>query len=232
MWAGLKRSVEWDEMPDLTDALTLRDLGAYELMTVFEPPSLDVGMPLIYERTEMLREVGTVLSEQYDGSFANVVDAGEHSAAGIVSRLVEDFPLAYGSDRWTYDGETVPFDKRAQLAAGMLVGASQNYDVTIDDVDYLTLYADYGVPATLRGLGALDVSPALGALLDAGTELPAGTVPEVGLRLATVLAGERMRTIAAEEFDTTLDMAHLDYWLWSQRNDVDVTPHYTQTTAY
>ncbi len=143
-----------------------------------------------------------------------VIAAAEGSAERLAGQLAAGMPM------WRD-----PLAKRAQLAASDLVLAGV---AELGDLDALTLFADNLVPHVLRRDGALVLDPALERAIDAG-ELLASDGPELELRAAAVVAGERLaRRLGVTERD-------LDGMLW-QRGQApryaDPPPHRCHTTAY
>ena len=135
----------------------------------------------------------------------------------------------------TFEGRQVAFYKRAQLAAGMLYQAyaGQGWGA-FDDMDALTVYADYKLPQILRKLGILVYDEALANLVDSQTPLPAGSRMEVEIRAATVWAGELIRQALLPRAPG-LTACHVDYWLWEagqQKSPAGLPYHRTLTTAY
>ena len=94
--------------------------------------------------------------------------------------------------------------KKAQVCAVRLAGAlgARAPDLFgFPDLARLTAMADNVLPAVLRAVGVLQLSPALAAAIDAREALPPGSASEVDLRAATVIACarivERVHAIAA-----------------------------------
>ncbi len=91
------------------------------------------------------------------------------------------------ADVSTYDGEPVPFYKRAQIAVADLVRARV---LEAPDIDRLTMFADNLVPHVLRLDGILTFDPELVGRIDRGELLEHGSAEEVEIRACAVHAVE------------------------------------------
>lgn len=106
------------------------------------------------------------------------------------------------------------FYKRAQIFVADVWGAFGGAGPgAFRDMERLTMFADYRVPAQLRAMGVLRYSPPLAGAVDAGRELPAGGEEEVEIRAATVRAVELMRGALAASVPGITSVT-LDWWLW------------------
>src|SRR5690606_9107081 len=113
-------------------------------------------------------------------------------------------------------GAAVPIYKRAQiLAADMHLAFTGQGEADFTDLDQLTIFADNMVPHVLRLDGILEYAPPLAALVDAGEQLPAGSVFEVELRAVAIHAVEclKQEAQAAGHPATALE---LDRILWNR----------------
>ncbi len=147
--AGIRERFEtrgpWSgpELAELETAEIAAVLGqdpAHELMALF---------------ARSLRDLGTHVAAQRDGRFATLVDSSGGSAVTLAEQLGAWSSFA---DSSPYDELTVPFLKRAQIAAADLARAGV---ATFRDLDRLTMFADNLVPHVLRLDGILDFDPAL-----------------------------------------------------------------------
>lgn len=73
-------------------------------------------MPLVDERTRILREVGTVVCSEFDGRFCNIISRSNKSAVKLLSILTQYFPNF--QDHAIYQGHQIHFYKRAQILIG------------------------------------------------------------------------------------------------------------------
>jgi Potential Queuosine, Q, salvage protein family len=135
---------------------------------------------LLDERAAILRELGAVLLARYDGRFSNVLEASSAAlydgGRGFLEVLVRDFRRFDDVADW--EGRDVRFWKLAQLAVWIL-------EVTLPgglgfrDLDRLTAFADYIVPAALHAMGILRYSVELDAM-DRATRADRGRLARGG----------------------------------------------------
>lgn len=235
MWACLKKAL--DTGIDILDPATLAHLDTGDVADLFAP-SNGVELPLLDARRAHLNELGDLLQTTYDGTFhtlftttSRIYTPAGNDEPALVSSLTD---LDAYRDEWSYRGHRVRFDKRAQLAVSMIYGRYQDADwLTLTDLETLSLFADYGIPAYLRSYGVLTYeNSTLRRRVDTHRPLPAGSRHEIAIRAATVVAGERLRTRLATEYEQSVSIPQLDYALWSLRNDAETNAHLTKTTAY
>jgi hypothetical protein len=112
------------------------------------------------------------------------------------------------ADVSSYDGEPVPFYKRAQIAVADLVRARV---IEPPDVDRLTMFADNLVPHVLRLDGVLAFDPELVGRIDRVELLEHGSAEEVEIRACALHAVELI--VAARPGSCA---ASVDQLLWSR----------------
>lgn len=146
-------------------------------------------MPMLPERLACLREAGRVLYEKYDCKFANCLAAADECAARLVNRLADDFLCL--RDEHMFHGRRVNLYKRAQILVADIWGCfgEQGYG-RFEDVDCITMFADYRVPQTLNAMGVLRYSPPLEAMIRRGEVLESGSQAEVEIRGCSIWAVE------------------------------------------
>ena len=194
------------------------------------------GVPEVAELMSLfsraLNDLGEFLLNRFDGDPTGPIVAANRSAARLAETLIE-MPLY--RDVSHYAGFEVPFYKRAQLTSADLAAVfkGEGYG-KFADLDQLTIFADNLVPHVLRREGVLVYAPALGARIDAGELLEAGSPEEVEIRAAAVHAVEwcvgLLRKaevkITARQLDTVL-------WTRGQLAEMKAHPrHRTRTTNY
>ena len=131
-----------------------------------------------------LRDVGEHVLADHGGRFEALVEAADGSAVGLADLLAGWEAFA---DASTYDGQPVPFYKRAQIAAA---DVNRSGLADLREEDRLTAFADNLVPHVLRIDGVLRLDPALEGGIDAGELLAHGSAEEVELRACAVHAIE------------------------------------------
>jgi len=180
-----------------------------------------------------LSDLGRYLLERFGGSFVRLVEAAEASAERLAGLLIE---MPFLNDAEPYDGLTVPFYKRAQLAAADLAIAFGGQGRgRFDDLDRLTMFADNLVPHVLRIDGVLSYDEGLAARIDAEELLPAGSAEEVEIRACAVHAVELMAG-ALRGSGRQVNAMGLDYLLWNRGQQASYKAakprHRTRTVFY
>ncbi|KAL5520082.1 hypothetical protein ACEPAG_1742 [Sanghuangporus baumii] len=194
------------------------------------------GIPLLMERIAILREVGGILCDQFDGSFQGFLDSfskrhggpGRGSALQLVEMVTETFPSF--RDETVYEGRTVYFWKRAQILVAETWAAfypldkpAQLHPFFPQGVHELTMFADYRVPQILHHLGILVYPPELIEQLRNKSPFPPGSREEISIRAASILAVEavrdeisRIRSINAQKDEGSSDVSSvlIDFYLW------------------
>jgi hypothetical protein len=198
-----------------TVALGLRDRfaahGAWsaEELRALEPGEIaatlgqDSGHELMALFARSLNDLGAHVAGEHAGSFASVA-AGD-SAVALAERLASWDCFA---DVSPYNGRSVPFYKRAQIAAADLHHAGV---ATFTDLHRLTLFADNLVPHVLRLDGVLRFDPALIARIEAGELIAHDSPEEVEMRAGAVHAAE---LICRARPDLTAQQ--VDHLLWTK----------------
>lgn len=145
-------------------------------------------IPLLEERYRGLKEAGGVLMDKFDGSFANCILQSENSAQKLVELVVQNFN-SY-KDEAEYSNQQVSFYKRAQILVADIWACFRGEGLgKFNDIDYLTMFADYRVPQVLVYFGAMQYSSRLMEKLKKGEILQNGDQLEVEIRgcsIATV----------------------------------------------
>jgi hypothetical protein len=172
-----------------------------------------------------LNDLGAHVEDEYGGSFLAPVQEAGGSAVALVERLAGWDCFA---DSAVYDGEAVPFLKRAQIAAADLGRAAV---AAFEDLDRLTMFADNLVPHVLRLDGILRFDPGLVARIEREDLIEHGSPEEVEIRACAVHAVELI--VAACPVATTA--AEVDQLLWQrgQLRQYKAFPrHRCRCTAY
>lgn len=233
MWAALKRGI--DEGVPLLDGRYLARISEPKLKAILEG---NILIPMFEERLRILREAGEVLNQKYNSHFARVVQYSGNRAFdngwGVVERLVADFPSFV--DQSYYGNNFVIFNKRAQLAVGMIQGRFLSEGVELfpsSDIDSLTVFADYELPRILNAMGVLKYTEALSSRINEGRTIGKGSQEEIEIRANTVFAAtllqDKINGIRIED----VNALNIDYKLWSEgKNFKDSKHHLTETTAY
>jgi hypothetical protein len=208
------------------DAGWLAEVTEAQLREVFRGGNS--GLQLLDERARILREVGSTLAERYDGRFSNVFGG---TCTDFLERLTRDFPRF--DDKATYEGETVRFWKLAQLSVWILE-ATLPGGTGFPDLDRLTAFADYIVPAALRVLGITRYSDELEAVVRDGRPIQAGSPWEVEIRAHTIWACEELarRVNELRPPELRVIVPQVDARLWVPFHRTHYPHHLTRTIFY
>jgi len=190
--AALQRAL--DEDIPITDSHFWQDENECTeemLHHVFRSDS-STNMPLLNERIACLREAGMVLYNRFDCSFLKCLTDANYSAAALVNLLADAFPCF--RDETRFEGKTVHFYKRAQILVADLWAC---FDGTgygrFDDIDKITMFADYRIPQMLNSLGCLQYSPPLYYHIKRLRQIDSGHPWEVQLRGCSIWCVELIR---------------------------------------
>jgi hypothetical protein len=212
--AGLKARGPWtaEQLTQVDAAAAAATFGQdpdHELMALF---------------ATALRELGAHVLDHHDGAFANLARAGDGSAVALAEHLAA---LPTWADVSPYDGVTVPFFKRAQLAAADL---HLQGIAPAADVGALTLFADNLVPHVLRIDGVLAFDPDLVARIDREELIAHDSPEEVEIRACAVHAVE---LLVPAHPGTTATAVDNTLWHRGGRPRYKAHPrHRARTTAY
>ncbi|KAE8453513.1 hypothetical protein EG329_010374 [Mollisiaceae sp. DMI_Dod_QoI] len=159
--AALQRALDEDIPITSSDFWQNEDECTEEVLKHVFRSATEEEIPLFQERMSCLREAGQVLYEKYQCSFTNCIAAADGSAAALVNLLAEDFPCFNDVVRFE-NRKSVRFLKRAQICVADLWAAfeSEGYG-RFEDIDKITMFADYRVPQMLNTLGCLWYAPPL-----------------------------------------------------------------------
>jgi hypothetical protein len=202
-------------------AQQLSELDAAELAAVLGQDPRHELMALF---SESLRDLGTRVSGEHAGQFADVADACAGSAVALALRLGGWRCFA---DCSRYGTIEIPFLKRAQIAAADLARAGV---ATFVDLDGLTMFADNLVPHVLRLDGVLRFAPQLVRRIERGELIEHDSPEEVEIRACALHAVELIVSAAAGT-----NAARVDQLLWrrGQQPLYKSSPrHRTRCTAY
>jgi hypothetical protein len=200
---------------DSHGAWTAAELTHLDAVTLGPVLGQDPEHDLMTLYAAALRDLGSHITSEHDGSFAAVAEAGAGSAVAL-ARHLGAWPSFADTSR--YDELSVPFLKRAQIAAADLHRAGV---ARFADLDRLTMFADNLVPHVLRLDGILGFDHDLVARIDREDLIVHGSPEEVEIRACALHAVELL-VAALPEDGPHLNAAAADQLLW-QRGQA---PHY------
>jgi Potential Queuosine, Q, salvage protein family len=232
MWACLRRALE--NGLAITSGEFLSALTSVKCQELFagDPP-----MPMIEERCAILKEVGDVLCNEYQGRFQNLLASSRGKAfgsQGLVTQLLKRFPSFRDESRHIKTGTVLQFEKRAQLLAMMYQGRALASTVLepLSDFRNLGPIADYSVPRALHAQGILRYAPKLERQIIARSILAKDSIAEQEIRAqatnAQIMLLNEINSLRRSE----LTFLELDYKLWMLGRGVQTPHHLTKTAAY
>ncbi|KAF2018644.1 hypothetical protein BU24DRAFT_430816 [Aaosphaeria arxii CBS 175.79] len=190
--AALQRALE-EDIPITTPSFWANEEECTDdvLKHVFRSETED-EIPLFEERARCLREAGQVLEEEFDSSVVTLIEDSKNSAAGLVNLLAERFVCF--NDQGKFDGKKVRFLKRAQIFVADLWAAfdGEGYG-SFNDIDKITMFADYRVPQMLHSLGCMSFCPPLEGRIRRLEPIETGHAWELQIRGCSIWAVELLR---------------------------------------
>lgn len=190
----------------------------------------NIQIPLFFERLNILREIGRIVSSKFDGDFTNCLNNVE-SDVDLLNIIIESFQSF--EDKSNYKGREIPFYKRAQLLTADIYQVISDRKYGIHNLNNLTALADYKIPQILRHFGILEYSNDLTYMIDNKIEIPAHSEFENEIRANTVWAVEIMKGIIKEKIEDINSLMIDDIlWLMSQDNKGVKPYHLTRTICY
>jgi hypothetical protein len=203
---------------------TADELAEMAPETIARVVGQDPGHELMGHFAAHLRELGEKVRDDHGGSFLALARAGDGSAVRLAEALSR-WPT--WRDVSPYDGDEVPFFKRAQIAAADVALAGI---APADDVAELTLFADNLVPHVLRIDGVLEFDPTLTARIDAEQLIEHDSPEEVEIRATALHAVE---ILVAAHGATTATAVDNVLWHRGAAPRYKAHPrHRTRTTDY
>lgn len=179
---------------------------------------------LLNERARMIREVFTVIKNNYNSSCIEFVSQAKKNAVALVKAVVDNFPCF--RDQAIYEGEEVFFYKRAQILVSDLhlayldiAKSSKEKEIDIlnfgETISELTMFADYRVPQVLREKGILVYDEELSKTIDDKKEIRHGSDEEIEIRAGTIVAVEIIKKGMNEKGRKVMSI-EIDVSLWEE----------------
>ncbi|KAI4502258.1 hypothetical protein M0802_002940 [Mischocyttarus mexicanus] len=218
-----------------------------ELEVIFRSDDGNTSIPLIHERVRILREAGEVLLNKYKGAisdslcyiinnnicfhnigtFVECVESCSGSAKKLLKLIVTDFPSF--QDEVEYRKYKISFYKRAQILIGDIWACFEgNTYGKFNDIDFLTMFADYRIPQVLIYFGALRYSNTLLSKLQSGLTLESGSDEEIEIRGCSIEVVELINNEVKHLIDSYDDLQLkesdincilIDHFLWDYRRE-------------
>ncbi|XP_031638934.1 queuosine salvage protein isoform X2 [Contarinia nasturtii] len=170
---------------DITNANYYSKITIEELSDILRGDDNETKVPLLEERLKCLHEVGTILIEKFDAKFESCLIEADHSARRLLRIVTDEFPCYRDEAEW--NGIGISIYKRAQILIGDLWAFFGGQgDGFFEDIEYITMFADYRVPQVLVYFGAMTYDDHLMKLLQEDTILENGSKEEVEIRGTTI----------------------------------------------
>ncbi|EPX71430.1 uncharacterized protein SOCG_01648 [Schizosaccharomyces octosporus yFS286] len=181
-------------------------------------------VPLLDERIRIMRASGKALLKHHRGRFVHLLETCNHSAQKFLELLLQDFPDF--RDISLYKGRDCYILKRAQILVAETWACfhGQSYG-RFDDIDSITMFADYRVPQILWQLGCLDYSSEFESRLRKSELIAHNDPMEIEMRGCSIWAVELVRQAANRK---NLNAIMIDFFLWDMAKEWQATgysPH-------
>lgn len=175
-----------------------------------------VEVPLLEERVKCLHEVGVVLLERFEGTFETVVKLAGNNAKTLLELIVISFKCF--QDQNVYKGQPVAYYKRAQILVGDVWACFQGQGLgQFNDLDEITMFADYRVPQTLLWYGVLEYSDSLNKKLKDQVVFANGDEEEQEIRGCSIQAVELLKEKINQKREDKVNSILIDHFLWDFR---------------
>jgi hypothetical protein len=132
--------------------------------------------------------------QKYDGSFKPLLTSANHSALSLVDKVTSLFPCYDDVTSYPPLSSPIYIRKRAQILVAETWAAFEGKSFgRFDDIDQLSMFADYRVPQILHSLGTLTYDEHLTNILVEGKYLENGSKEEVEVRCGSIVVVEEIK---------------------------------------
>ncbi|MDC1070786.1 queuosine salvage family protein [Acidimicrobiia bacterium] len=219
----------------LYDGNILTSLDDKQLKKIFTG---NIEMPMMAERLEILLDVGTKLSDDYEGDWMNFINAGPeklyHNGEGLIERLITEFPRFDDTSRHNEKND-IHFYKLAQLAFwGMHAELAGSEEFFIEDMESMSAFADYIVPVALEVMKIVKYGDELESKIMNGILLAKNSLEEIEIRATSLYVTAKLTEEINKRrpVEKSIIIPQLDYRLWKQYHSTHRPHHLTITTMY
>ncbi len=232
MFACIKRAM--DNGIPILDGKFLARISRSDMQKIF---SGNIEMPMLEEKTGLLREAGKVLAAKYSGRYYNFIQSCPprlyDNGKGLVERLAAEFPRY--NDVSQYDGHEIKFYKLTQLGFWQIYsGLQPTGGFHLEDPQKMTAFADYIVPVALRLMKITSYSPTLERAINTYQIIPRDSRQEIEIRThclyATALLTDEINKLRPP--DRQVIIPQIDARLWTHFHTTDWPHHLTPTVMY
>jgi hypothetical protein len=221
MIACIGRAIE--EGIPILNPYFLRDIKIENLSYILRG---NITIPLFEDRLNIVRELGKILIEKYNGNFENFINQNPLNVQNMLNKLLYDFP--YFIDKHFFKDKEIHFHKRAQL----LLSDIHEQHTPLKNTKELTACADYKLPYVFRRLNIFEYSQELENKINKTEPLDKGSVYELELRanlIHTIKEISKLINIEQRKINDYL-------WLLSQEEELKEKNNYkyhrVKTTDY
>lgn len=208
-----------------------------ELLEIFQNKNTVGQLPMLQERIQLLRETGFILESKFEGSFLKMLQRAENNAVKLINLLFSNLHSFW--DVSSFHDRTVFLLKRAQiLVADLWACFRGNSFGYFEDIDVITMFADYRVPQQLQAMDLLWLRPHLHQRLSEGHTLCVHDEDVLELRACSIWVVELLRrTIKKLRPDLDINAILIDFYLWDiakeNANQIQHIPiHRTRSVFY
>ncbi len=232
MFACLKRAM--DQGIPVLDGKFLAKITRADMEKIFAG---NIEMPMLDEKTQLLRDAGAVLAAKYDGRYYNFIRSCPprlyDNGKGLVERLAAEFPRY--NDVSQYDGHEIKFYKLTQLGYWQIyAGLGPGGAFKLEDPQKMTAFADYIVPVALRVMGITSYSPELEHAINTYQLIPRDSRQEIEIRAhclyATALLADEINKLRPP--DQQVIIPQIDARFWTHYHTTTWPHHLTRTIMY
>ncbi|RDI85713.1 hypothetical protein Vi05172_g4528 [Venturia inaequalis] len=190
------------------------------LKSVFQSINDEV-IPMFDKRVAILREAAEVLCIKYDGSVLALLENAKFSSARLVNLLARDFPSF--RDEFQFEDRKVRFLKRAQIFVADVWAAFEGEGWgRFDDIDKITMFADYRIPQMLHIMGCMLFSPPLERDIRKQIAIKSGSTWEIELRGCSIWCVEMIRQeIIKIDPKANVNAILIDFFLYDTMKEVE-----------
>ncbi|CAL1687165.1 unnamed protein product [Lasius platythorax] len=188
---AIKRAI--DEKTPIWDPNYYTRMTQSELEHIFRSDDGETSIPLIHERLRILREVGKVLLNKYQGSFVECIRSSEYDVDKLVKLLFNEFE-SY-RDEAIFEGVKVRFHTKARsLVSDIWVTFKEQAKFKIDTKKMTSMiFIDYCAPLALLHFDVLRYSDMLvNRFKNSNEPLDHGSREEIEIRGCSLFAVKKI----------------------------------------
>lgn len=213
----------WNSLESIDD---LFDMEYLKQMTYSGFYNIFGKMPMSDERMENLKEVGTVLSQYYDGKAINILSECDYDAKKVMFTIAKRFRT--WNDCY---GDTL-FYKRIQSFLNNIINDKRCTDlIKPSTTDCMTILADYHVPKLLHHYNILVYSDELERKIRNNIFIESRSKEENDIRVATIIAGDIILD-RIKEIGINMTVTQLDGILWRLGRNIKESYHLCKSIWY